>query len=306
MAWSQPIPIPSPRSHGASSRSIVDGRESLPAKHLMMKMDTASYSLNYGILSLPNRKGKRLLIRLEYGDYQRSFLRDETLKRGSVTMTERTIVIAFSKETEAVEPLQRVGIDINEKSAVLSNGTKYGLSEVARLHTEYGIRRRNFQFRHPHDGRLKKKHSGSRREKERVKQFLNRISKQIVRKAKEDRCAIVMERLKGIRFAHQKGNERSRASRRRVAQWPFRELQHQIEYKAGWDGLQVEYINAAWTSKTCHKCDYVNRKLKLTEREWQCPSCGTSLDRDLNAAMNIGSRGTIECPALVPPGARGE
>lgn len=83
------------------------------AEHLMLKMDSANYSLNYGILNLPNKKGRRLLIPLEYGDYQRSFMMDTTLKRGSVTMTDLTILISFSKETEAIEPLTKVGFDTN-------------------------------------------------------------------------------------------------------------------------------------------------------------------------------------------------
>jgi transposase len=58
------------------------------------------------------------------------------------------------------------------------------------------------------------------------------------------------------------------------------------------------------TSQTCHACGFINRKLKLTEREWRCPSCGTTLDRDLNAAVNIGRRGKIPCLGEVRPGAQ--
>ena len=41
------------------------------------------------------------------------------------------------------------------------------------------------------------------------------------------------------------------------------------------------------SSKTCHKCGYMNRELTLKDREWTCPVCGEHHDRDLNAAMNI-------------------
>ena len=41
------------------------------------------------------------------------------------------------------------------------------------------------------------------------------------------------------------------------------------------------------SSKLCHKCGYINRDLKLSDREWVCPQCGEHLDRDVNAAINI-------------------
>lgn len=41
------------------------------------------------------------------------------------------------------------------------------------------------------------------------------------------------------------------------------------------------------SSKTCHKCGYVNKTLTLNDRKWVCPNCGEHCDRDLNAAINI-------------------
>lgn len=276
------------------------------AKRLMMKMDAQSYSLNYSILSLPFRKGERVLVPLQYGDYQRSFLMDQTLKRGSVTITEDLIVVAFGKVVPPIPPVYRIGIDLNEKSAALSDGTRYDLSEVARLHTEYGVRRRDFHERHPRDRRLSKKFAGSRREKDRVRQLLHRTAKEIVESAKSKGQAIVLERLKGIRYAHPRGNWEGKGKRRRIAQWPFHVIQAFIVYKAAWAGVQVEFVSAAWTSKTCSKCGHINRKLKLTDREWLCPSCGAILDRDFNAAVNIERRGKIPCLGEVRPGAQGK
>ena len=274
------------------------------AGHLMMKMDSANYSLNYGILNLPNMKGHRLLIPLRYGGWQRSFLMDSTLKRGSVTMTDRRISIAFSRETPSIELSRKVGYDLNHRSIVGSEETKFDLSEVARLHTEYGVRRSEFYARHPNDRRLKQKFAGTRREKERIRQALNRVSKAIIEKAFKNGEAIVLERLKGIRKSHQKGNGKGRGSRRRANLWPFRQLQQQIAYKAAWAGVLVEFVNPKNTSKTCSACGRVDKRLKLSVRELRCP-CGVVLDRDQNAAINIERRGKIPCLAVVRPGARG-
>ncbi len=41
------------------------------------------------------------------------------------------------------------------------------------------------------------------------------------------------------------------------------------------------------SSKTCSVCKTKNKDLKLRHRSWTCGECGTSHDRDINAAVNI-------------------
>ena len=41
------------------------------------------------------------------------------------------------------------------------------------------------------------------------------------------------------------------------------------------------------SSKTCSRCGYVNKSLELKDRVYQCPSCGLTIDRDWNAAINL-------------------
>lgn len=70
-----------------------------------------------------------------------------------------------------------------------------------------------------------------------------------------------------------------------------------LEYKCKWYGINLIKINRfAPSSKTCGKCGYVYKELKLSERSWICPECGTHHDRDFNAACNIKEFGLKALP----------
>ena len=53
-------------------------------------------------------------------------------------------------------------------------------------------------------------------------------------------------------------------------------------------GKAIKYLPRFYpSSKTCSTCGTVKESLTLSEREWKCTSCGTTHDRDRNAAINI-------------------
>ena len=70
-----------------------------------------------------------------------------------------------------------------------------------------------------------------------------------------------------------------------------------LEYKCSWYGVNLIKIDRfAPSSKTCGKCGYIYKGLKLSERSWTCPECGTHHDRDFNAACNIKEFGLKALP----------
>lgn len=70
-----------------------------------------------------------------------------------------------------------------------------------------------------------------------------------------------------------------------------------LEYKCKWYGVKLVVIDRfAPSSKTCRRCGYVYKGLKLSERSWTCPECGTHHDRDFNAACNIKKFGLKALP----------
>jgi len=61
-----------------------------------------------------------------------------------------------------------------------------------------------------------------------------------------------------------------------------------LGYKCLWKGINLIKINRfAPSSKRCSSCGSIKDKLTLAEREWVCLNCGTTHDRDENAAENI-------------------
>ena len=61
-----------------------------------------------------------------------------------------------------------------------------------------------------------------------------------------------------------------------------------LEYKALFYGKTILRIGQFEpSSKICNKCGYYNHDLKLSDRCWICPDCGSEHDRDINAAINI-------------------
>jgi putative transposase len=61
-----------------------------------------------------------------------------------------------------------------------------------------------------------------------------------------------------------------------------------LKYKAEWCGKTIMQIGRSVpSSKLCSICGHKNTDLTLNDRSWECPSCHTKHDRDVNAAINI-------------------
>jgi putative transposase len=75
---------------------------------------------------------------------------------------------------------------------------------------------------------------------------------------------------------------------RAIADLGFFEFRRQLEYKTAMAGGAL-IVADRWfpSSKLCLICDAKNETLQLSERTWTCASCGTTHDRDANAAMNL-------------------
>jgi putative transposase len=82
---------------------------------------------------------------------------------------------------------------------------------------------------------------------------------------------------------------------RAVQDAAFGEIRRQLLYKGDAAGRVILQVSQWFpSSKTCSHCRHVIDELRLDERRWRCPKCGTHHDRDINAAWNILQEGMRE------------
>src|SRR3989442_10543712 len=95
------------------------------------------------------------------------------------------------------------------------------------------------------DDRIKTKIASKygRRRISRTGHILHNATKTIVAVAVQQRTAIVLENIEGIRSLYRKGNGQGRKYRGRMNGWSFGEAQRQIEYNARWIGLPVIHLS---------------------------------------------------------------
>ena len=91
-----------------------------------------------------------------------------------------------------------------------------------------------------------------------------------------------------IEDLHVAGMVKNHRLARHVADAGFGEIRRQLTYKTAWHGGTL-IVADRWfaSSKTCSECGAVKAKLALSERQYVCEECGTVLDRDVNAAVNL-------------------
>ncbi|WP_433678407.1 RNA-guided endonuclease InsQ/TnpB family protein [Nocardia sp. CA-119907] len=123
--------------------------------------------------------------------------------------------------------------------------------------------------------------------------FLHQVSNRLVKT--HDRLVIEDLNIAGML--------RNRRLARAIGDAGWGEFARQLRYKQGWRGGEVLTVDRWFpSSQLCSRCGARTVGLTLADRIFTC-GCGAQLDRDLNAAVNLATRGEQLdlCPS---PGAR--
>jgi putative transposase len=282
-------------------RRTVRHGENPTAPHVRRLRLTTCYGFKIkdGCLLLPYHPGES--IRIPLTPHVQATIRKYKVR--SVTLTQDKLSLTYAKEVAEVRPSGFIGIDRNLNNVTLAStdgsSAKHELTEATRVKATYRLVRSRIRR---NDVRILREITSKygRKQQEKVKRILHNASKQIVEDAKGREFGIVMEKLTGIRKLYRHGNWQCRGYRGVMNGWSYFELQRQIEYKAQWEGIPVIYVNPSGTSVKCSMCGSRMARKPEESRQLKCPSCGFTVDRDVNAARNILARGVRFAPIALP------
>ena len=194
--------------------------------------------------------------------------------------------ISFTFYTDIVskETTESVGIDLGIKDFVIcSDGTVY---ENKRF-LEKSLRKLKISQR-----RLNKKQKDSKnREKARlkvskqhkkVKNQRNDYQHKVSRELADNFNTICLETL------NVKNMVKNKKLSKAISDVSWSSFITKLDYKIAENQGKIVKIDRFYpSSKTCSNCGNVKDKLLLSERTYHCSECGFTIDRDLNASINI-------------------
>jgi putative transposase len=202
--------------------------------------------------------------------------------------------VSFHREVdnlkiEGIESKPSIGVDLGIKTlAILSDGVEFKNVNA------FGINKRKLKLAQRKQS--KNFNKDSKTQSNNYKKAIKKVAKIYqrianIRKDATHKLTTYLAKnhsLIGIEDLNVSGMMKNRKLSSAIADGGFYEFRRQLEYKTLWYGSKLVVIDRFFpSSKTCCCCGNIKEKLKLSERIYDCEACQLSLDRDLNAAINI-------------------
>ena len=206
------------------------------------------------------------------------------------------ISFTFYTDIESKETSESVGIDLGIKDFVIcSDGTVYPNMRFY----EKSLRKLKIQQR-----RLSKKQKGSKnREKQRIK--VSKVHKKIKNQRNDYQHKISRELADNfnticLETLNVKNMVKNHKLAKVISDVSWSSFITKLDYKITENQSKIVKIDPFYpSSKTCSNCGSVKKELKLSERTYYCEECGFTIDRDLNASINILNTGLKMIEATV-------
>jgi len=189
-------------------------------------------------------------------------------------------------ECDEIKVNEFLGIDLGEVNiAVDSTNEIFSNAKVEKVRLKRQKQRQQCQKKNTKASKRKLKKVSGKERRFRTNEN-HRISKILVKKAKDTNLGIALEDLSGIT----KRTTVRKSQRAKRHSWSFYQLRQFITYKAKLCGVPVILVDPRNTSRTCSSCGYCSKNNRKTQSEFCCKSCGYEENADYNAAKNIAAK----------------
>lgn len=200
----------------------------------------------------------------------------------------RWYISVLVKEEIEQTPLtpDTLGIDLGIKTlATCSDGTTYANPKAL---AKYEERLKRLQRRLSRQQKTSKRRKATKNKIATVWAKIRHIRTDVIQKATTDIVKTKQCQTIALEDLHIKGMVKCHNLAKSVSDAAMRQFRTTLEYKQAWAGGEIKLVDRWYpSSKTCSACGYVKDTLSLSEREFVCEDCGYTVDRDLNAAINL-------------------
>lgn len=183
----------------------------------------------------------------------------------------------------STKPKNEVGVDLGIKTlATISDGELFDNPKALRSRLERLQRLSR---------RLSRKVKGSKNRKKAARKLAKLHYKiSCIRKDTLHKLTTFLTKTKSkivIEDLNVSGMMKNRKLSRAIADLGLFEIRRQLDYKGKWYGCEI-VVADRWfpSSKKCSSCGSLKNDLQLSDRVYEC-DCGLSIDRDVNAAINL-------------------
>jgi len=292
-------------------------QSSLELQNDVIVLKNSDYSSSFSLVSLTNRMNKKKLTKKDKVLFssvpkQKDYIEIPNLlpstvdsisyaeivwKKGSywfhysVEVQEQTNTNSFKVAGGDLGEIHSIAVSTEDKALIISGRAirsikqwrSKALAELSKKMSHCKKGSRQWKKYNRAKARLKEK------SEQQLQYLYHKTTKEVVEfLEKENVTNFVVGNPQGIEKSTKKNAKKkaktTKKRRQQLSQWSYGEIKQQLKYKSLLKGIEIDFVNEAYTSQDCPFC---GGRHKANGRNFKCSVHNTEIHRDVNGSQNI-------------------